>query len=476
MQDFPLRLPMESTIGRTGQEASCRLVNGYTEALGIDKDGKSQFAVYARPGLNRFSQGSAAATARVMVLLSDTALIAVLGAQITSFNVNGAATILANLAGTDRITAALNENATPQLALVTDGGTYALLSAGSLSTPSTSFAAPNSVAFLKGLFIFTTAAGQIFHSALNDGTTFNALAFDYANSEPHALVRGIADAGYYYVFSTGHMEIWQDVGTSPFALTPLQQYIPMGLLAKYSLTKGAANGLLFVDHRGIVRYGRDGGAQRISTHTVERAIEELPDADRANLVGSYFVAQGHEFYVLHAPSQFTWAYDLGAMRWYEWNSAGQNRWIGNDAILFNNHWIVCDYRNGVLYQASADAFGDAGNDFVLELWCPHVHAFRNSIAADMLDIDLASGVGNPAAPDPADVAPQIQIAFSEDGGKLFTGERLVSFGAAGDRRRLIRTGRWGRITPKGRIWKIRASSMVLRALFQAVVRGRPLAS
>jgi hypothetical protein len=478
MTDFPLRLPMESTIGRSGQEAHCRLINGYAETQGADQDGKSAFCIYARPGLVRFSQNSLTAPTRGFLLGSgDTTLIAIIGGQILQYSTAGVSTFLASVTGTDRVTAALNQNSTPQVAIVNDGGTYWNLipSAPSISNPSTSFAAPNSVAYLKGLFIFSTQAGTIFHSAVNDGTTFNSLAYGLAGSDSGAIVRGIVDAGYYYVFGDKIMEIWQDVGTSPFSLAPLQQYIPMGLLAKYSLAKGAANGLVWVDHRGIVRYGRDGGAQRISTHSVERAIEELPDADRPNLAGCYFTAQGHEFYCLSAPTEWTWVYDLSMQRWFEWNANGLTRWMVNDAIPFNEHWVASDYRNGLLYQTDADEFDDIGNEFIFEVWCPHVHAFGNSIAADKLDIDIASGVGLVSGTSD-DEAPQLQISYSDDGGSIFKGERYASIGATGQRSQLIRTNGWGRINPKGRIWRIRASARVLRSVIQAQIRGRRLAN
>lgn len=480
MAEFPLRIPTESTVGRSGQEAHVRLVNGYAEALGADQDGKAPFAIYARPGLSTFGTRAFGGVARTLTLLNNTTLLALLGTQLVSFDITGAPTVLGNITGTDRVTSALNENGTPQVAFVSDGGTYTMLQGGVFTNPVTGFGAPNSVAYLKGLFCFTEANGTLFHSNVNDGSTFNALAFGLAQSDPLALVRCVADAGYLYVFGTQILEIWQNAGTTPFALAPLQQYIPMGLLAKYSVAKGAANGLIWVDHRGIVRYGRDGGAQRISTHSIERAIEELSDADRPNLIGGYFVAQGHEYYTLSAPSEFTWVYNISNQRWYEWASNGPlnafSRWIVNDTVLFNEHWLGTDYRNGTLYTMSADTYTDAGNDFIFEAWCPHVHAFRKGVAADFLDIDIVSGVGLSSDADAANVNPQLQVSFSDDGGNLFTGERFLPIGKTGQRKQLIRSGQWGRITPKGRIWKMRGSSAVLRGIIQAHVDGRQLYS
>lgn len=489
MADFPLRLPMESAIGRSGQEAHSRLINGYPEITANDQGGKSQFAVYARPGLTPYSQKSFTGVARCLVPYVNAAaesvaatLIAVLGNQIVQFTAAGAGTVLTNLTGTDRITAALNENSTStQIAMVGDSGTYwnfIPINAGesdlpTITNPSTGFAAPNSVCFLKGLYIFSTAGGLIFHSALNDGTAFNSLAFGYADSDPLPLVRGIADAGYYYVFGQEIMEIWQDVGTTPFALAPLQQYIPMGLLAKYSLARGAANGLIWVDHRGIVRYGRDGGALRVSTHTVERAVENLSTTSREALIGTYFVAQGHEYYCLSAPTEFTWVYDISVQRWFEWQAFGLSRWLINDTIWFNNSWVACDYRNGALYIIDAEEYDDVGNEFIFELWCPHVHAFRKSLIADILEIDIASGVGLLSGTSD-DISPEIQIDFSDDGGNNFKGFRKLPIGAAGQYSQQVRSGCWGQVNPKGRIWRIRASARVLRSVIQAQIAGRQL--
>ena len=109
---------------------------------------------------------------------------------------------------------------------------------------------------------------------------------------------------------------------------------------------------------------------------------------------------------------------------------------------------------------------------MLELYCPHVHGYPNSVSADRLDIDISSGVGLVSGT-ADDTAPEVQVSFSDDGGNTFRGERTASIGAVGQYKQLIRMNGWGRINPKGRVWRIAASARVLRSVIQATVTGEP---
>jgi hypothetical protein len=468
-----LRIPTESTIGRSGQEANCRLINGYAETLGADTDGKSRFVIYPDPGLAIWSQRTYTAPSRGLVLLNDTHLLALLGQQLVQFATDGSSAVLLNLTGSDRMTMARNLNVTTQVAMVSDGGTYTLLSNGAVTNPTTGFSAPNSVCYLRGFFVFTTPEGLVFHSASDDGTTFNALSFGYAQSEADTKIRAYASAGFLYIFGARSMEIWTDAGTTPFAFAPLQQFIHLGLMAKYSIAEND-KGLIWVDHNGIVRFGRDGGAQRVSTHSVERAIEMLSDTDRPNMSGSYFAIDGHEFYALSS-TQWTWVYDLSMQRWHERISYGDVRWHGDQTILFNGHYVSSDYRNGTLYQVDSDEMTEGGNEFVLELWLPYMHNFSNSLIIDRVDLDIIAGEGNISGTSADDINPVITIDYSDNGGKIFRGERAISAGSTGKFSAKVRANRWGRSDQKGRIWRVRAPSRILRGLIQAAVVARPCA-
>src|SRR5579883_2413506 len=238
MQPIPLRLPAESTIGRDGQEANTRLINAYAEAHGADRDGKAAFTTYPVPGLTRFNQTSFTGAERGMILLDDSHLIAVLGVQVVQFTTAGASSVLANLAGSDRLTMARNLNSTPQIGIVNSTGQYYYLQRDTLTLPTEpNLPAPNSITYLGGYFVFGIGDGtnRIFHTPpLDLATGISALAFGYASASSDTIVRVYAHAGFLYVFKSKSLEIWQNAGTSPFAFAPVQQYVQLGLLAKFS--------------------------------------------------------------------------------------------------------------------------------------------------------------------------------------------------------------------------------------------------
>jgi hypothetical protein len=472
MVSVALPLPRESTIGRDGAEANTRVVNAYAEALGADQDGKAPFVIYAAPGLTRWDTGTIIGPERGMIALDDSNMVALLGTKLCNITDAGVVTLVGAIGGTGRVTMARNLNGTPQIGIVTsDTQQYYLLQGGTLTQPSeANLPPPNSICYVRGYYVYSISDGRIFASPLDSGTGIDALSFDYANSEPDSNVRVVAHVGFLYIFGKSSLEIWQAAGTVPFPFGPIQQNIALGLLAPFSVTQ-TERGLIWVDHKGMVRFGRDGGAQRVSTYSVERAIALLSDADKAAIVGHIVTWQGHEYYVMSSPS-WTWIFDTYAMRWYQRNSYGSPRWLVNDSVWFAGNYIVSSKDNGRLYKVDTENYSEDSTDYVMEVWCQNAHNFPNGFLVDALDIDIISGVGNNNSSNPADFDPQIMIDYSDDGGKTFSGERTMSLGKVGDFHKLVRTGRWGRVSQKGRIWRFRASAAVLRGIIQATIRGR----
>ena len=92
--------------------------------------------------------------------------------------------------------------------------------------------------------------------------------------------------------------------------------------------------------------------------------------------------------------------------------------------------------------------------------------------ADGVEVDVVSGVGlNSASTWNSD--PEIMVDFSENGGKTFVGERRAKIGKQGEYNQTVRLNRWGRCTKKGRIWRLRASAAVLKAINGASLWARP---
>lgn len=476
MPTFPLRLPTESTIGRDGQEANVRLVNVYAEVQGVDRDGKAAFTTYAAPGLTRWSTRSYIGSERGMILLDDETLIAILGTAIVQFDTAGDSSTLAGITGSDRLTMARNMNASnPAIAIVNSANKYYTLINGVLTDQGISEAnlpSPNSVCYTGGYFVFGTDVGKIVHTPpIDEATGITSLMYAYAASTSDAIVRVWAHVGFLYVFKSKSTEVWGNMATTPFAFAPVQQYFPLGLLAKFSIAD-TENGIFWIDHNGVVRMGVDGNAQRISTHTVDRAIASLSSEDRRDIIGSIIHWEGHKCYQIRS-SEWTWIYDIAMQRWFQRKSADLNHWIVNDAIVFDTKYICSSGDNGLLYVLDPSSYSDDGSEFTVELWCPNSNSFPDGVVVDQLDVDCITGVGlNSGDSVSSNVEPLLMIDYSDDGGHRFKGERTARLGKIGETTRMVRTNRWGRMTNKGRIWRFRASASVLRGVIQAAITGR----
>jgi hypothetical protein len=482
MPPLPLVLPASSTIGRDGRVAAARLINGYPEFGG--EDAKSPFSIYGAPGLTRWDSGSFSGAERGMIELSANELIAVLGNQIVNFDQGGNGASLANLVGSGRVFMALNQADPPEIGIVTGAGQYYVLIAGVLTLNADGdLPAPNSIDFLKGKMLFgVTNPARVYASDTDDATSINALAFGDINSSSDDLVRVFVNGGFFYAFGTKSLEIWQadpSLAGQPFPFSPVQQDIEYGLTGPHTVAK-FEKALIWVDQNLIVRYGRDGGAERVSTHAVERSIKGLTVAQRALMAGSTHVFEGHETYTLKG-ANFTWCLDLPFAKkagferaWYERKSYELDtaRWRVNSSILFAGKYIMGDESDGQLYSLETGDFTEDGADHVLEIWCPHSHRFPERLIADGIEIDIVSGVGLGSGLD-SDTDPEIMIDISDNGGKTFFGERRAVIGKQGEFDQTVRLNRWGRCTKKGRIWRVKASTKTLKAINSAALHARP---
>ncbi len=388
----PLNLGLGTNIGQDGQVANVRHINCYVEDAG--SDAKQRFPIYTCPGLTRYDNGSYTGVSRGLIQLNDNSLIAFQGNEVISVDTGGVATTLSTLVGSGRVFLARNRAAAPQIAIVTNNSQYFILQSGTATQINDAdLPPPNSVTYLKGFFVFSIADGRIFQSDL-DASNIGALAFDSANSRSEGAVRVFANGGFLYVFGKRTTEIWQadpSLAAEPFVFSPVQQDIDFGCIAPHSVAQ-IGNGLAWVDDDGIVRYGRDGGAQRISTHALERAIEDLTNSQRLLIAGRQWFHQGHEFYTLFSDG-FTWSYDLTTGYWHERQSYGSSTWFVNDVAAYNGAYIASSSSDGKLYRIDSSAYDENGSPLIMDIRAPTVHNFPGGYIADNLEIDAIMGVG-----------------------------------------------------------------------------------
>jgi hypothetical protein len=472
MAKLALTLPTQSNIGRSGQVANVRLINAYAEDAGADA--KNKLVIYNAPGLDRKDSDSLTGASRGMIELTSNELIHFTGNQIYSYDQGFVGTQLATIVGSGRLSLARNRATVPEIGIVTGSGQYYILSGGTLTQISDAdLPTPNSIDYQDGFFLFGIEDGRIYSSDLEDGTEIQGDAFGTARSDSSNLVRVKSHAGFVYVFKQKGTEIWQSdpaLAAENFVFAPIQQDIPIGCIAAFSIEE-LERGLVWVDNDGIVRYGRDGSAQRISTHAVERAIASLTDAQRRAIEAFTFSFHGHQYYTMSSAS-WTWQFDLVNGTWAERMSYGAARWLASSSQQYNGAYIVGSNSDGKIYQIDPETFDEGGENLVTEIWCAHSHNFPDAMLVDAFELDVISGVGQQSADD--NIAdPKVMIDYSDDGGATFEAERTGELGKIGERKRRIRMNNWGKVTETGRIWRIRSSAPVLRGTVQAYLHARP---
>jgi len=478
MAKVQLALPTGSTIGRDGQVANARIINGYVEVNG--DEAKSTFTVYAGPGLAAWGSGSYAGANRGMIKIDVGNLLAISGNEVITYDQSGNSSVTNVLTGTGRCYLSRNRRMSggqpsPQISIITKQQQNYILESGVLSlVADTDLPAPVCSDYLAGFFLYGIEDGRLFCSALEDGNSIDPLATADIRSGSYRLRRILCTSGFLYVFTERTAEIWQPDPTlagEAFKFAPMQQNIDLGISAPHSLAV-TAQGLIWADHERVIRYGRDAGARQISTHAVERSLAELTTDQLDSAYAFTYSFHGHETYCLTS-DRWTWEYDATIGKWHERQTYGLDRWRVSGHETFMGNHIVGNHQNGKMYRISPETYMDGTSPLVLEIWCPQSDRFPDYMIVDAIHVDAISGVGlNSSILENDD--PHILLDYSDDGGKNFYGERMLPVGKIGEYLVRIRTFRWGTVKDKGRIWRIRASAAVLRGINQIFMEARPV--
>ena len=187
-----------SNPDKSGFGSNQRLLNGYAEALG--QSAKSPLPIYGVPGTSRFDIGTTGLNGpcRGMLYVYGKGLYVIAGTAAALLDDQGNATpVSGTVAGASMVIMAANQQTNPQIGIVADNVYYVLdTGTNTISEPTiASLPAPNSVTFLDGYLVFSIPDGRIFHTALNDALTVNALSYATASSRSDGLRRIVTHRG-----------------------------------------------------------------------------------------------------------------------------------------------------------------------------------------------------------------------------------------------------------------------------------------
>ena len=451
--------PLSSSPGRTPQESAGRVINAYIEAL---PKAEGQRPIYFRvPGLSRFQEIEGIGHCRGLLQVGSTLLIAH-DQQLHAITRLGGSFIverLGTLEGSELITIAANSAyPVPDIVAVTNTGAFRLF----LSRPpeplgEPNLPHPNSVALYNGYFLYTTGDGKIYASNL-DSATVDALSYTQARKRPDGLIRGIAFRDEFFAFGPSSCEVYRDVGAQPFPLAYVTM-IPRGIAGRFAVAgfeAGWANELIWVGDDNVI-YQLEGYApKRVSTHSVERAIEALPD--KSTLTASVYTFRGHAFWALSS-SAWTWEYDLSTGTWHERASYERSRWRASTIARAFDRWIVGDLENSALYEVSESA-REHNDPIPITIESDISTGFPAKAGVPRADFWFTTGVGIAPGDDPIQTNPQVSISWSNDGGFSWGNELIRSFGLQAKAEQVVTVRNTGIATRYGRRWRIHSAAPV----------------
>lgn len=460
-----LPVAFQSDEGKYKFLGTTALINCYAEKQGLDA--KAPLAVVPCAGMTLFASVTDT-PCRGTIFLEDLdiaySIHSTSAYKVTSA---GVATRIGNIPGNDLVQLSRNQADPVQISVHCTAGEFyiendivKIVSDGHLPTPVVS------QDHVSGYTVYGLEDRRFFLSRLNECQTIDGTDFATAEQGPDPLVRVKADRGDLFIFKQRSVEPWRNTGQVDFPFEPMPNMVQKGLLAGEAVVS-SDNTLMWPTNDHLVCRLNGAQPQRISTHAIERLIEN--DADQESMIGFAHSSEGHSF-ATFTGSDWTRSYDSATQLWHSRQSYGIEAWRARFPFHGWNKTIVGDALTGNLYELDNDSFVEGEDPLVWGIDSPFLHVFPNGGIVDALHLDVATGVGLVSG---QGSDPKLMLSWSTDGGNTFKGDRELSLGARGDRVR-VTTRRLGRFGPLGIMFRIRISDPVIRALVHVDCAVRPL--
>jgi len=444
---IPIQFSPASSKGDHPQTGSGRKINAIIEQ---DEDGRK--FVKRAPGLTRWSRALGTRThTRGMIAANTGTLLVVYNAEVQSFNSAGVGSVRGALAGTDLVTLARNNAATPNVVGVSPAsGPFVLSAAGAPGAyPDADVQSPIAVCFTGGYFFFMYGDRRCRASGLNS-TAINSLDEIKAESSAGAGLRCVAFRGQLFLFCADKIEVWQgdqpNASGFPFNRATI---IERGIASTNSVAgweNEFAAELIWAAPDNMVYQLRGYEPFRISTPTIERDLQAL--TDKSSLRCFVAAHNGHPYFYLKSAT-FTHVYDLLYSNWVERKSYSLERFRAEQCVYHFNDWIIGDELTGDLWRLDADTYQEGNDPLVWDIESDVTEDFPMNAPVKRADFNFVGSAGAIGAD-----APTVAISWSENGGTDYGTPLMRSLGDIGKYGNMVTLKRCGRMGSHGRKWRM----------------------
>lgn len=453
--------PTSSAPGISPQQGGGRLVN--CRAVKTEQGARAPLLWPRAAGLRENLSTITDHTGCRGLKLVGSTLLVVLGSRVYAVTESGgvlSATNLGALSGTDNVTFARNNAATPNIVVVCDAGTFNLFT-GAAPTAFADGDLPSVISCCEadGYIVFVTASGQIWATDLN-AVTVSSSSFEESELIGGAL-RPVWYRGELFIFGPNGVKVYEETGQLPFPFTSKKITIPVGLIGTHAVA-GFEDG--FTGQMGWVASDDtfrilDGYAPKIvSNDDVTRAISSA--SDRSAITVRSYMDGAYPILSVTSAGEWTWEYNIATGSWNERASYGREDWRGRCTVKAFDMWIAGDDLTGKLSKIDPDYKKEYDDALVWEMISGSNAEFPYPFNIGPAYFDFTAALGVASGTDPIESDPSVLISWSLDGGYSYGLPVQRQFGQQGIGGKTVSVSSVGLTKAKGVRFKLQVSDPV----------------
>lgn len=415
-----LNLPVHSYQNRGRPSSTARLVNCYAELM--PPGGKTPVLLTRSPGVKAWSTvGSDSIEGMYAKRINFasgalTRLYVVSGRELYSVDSAKTATLIGDVGTPTRIDFAHN---TDSLVVVNepkayyyDGATFA-----EITDPDFTSRGAGDVEFMENFLLFREPnSNRMFGADLGSATSYDALNFVNADSNPDDLVGMIDDQRQIVAFGTETTELFENTGAAGFPFERIINGTMQVGLADADLVARTFDVVYFVADDLTVRQLQGNNPVKVSTHYIEQLLEDFTISSGK---GFSYGLEGH-FFVGFSFLEGTIVYDAITGEWHERESFNRDFWRPRNCVKFDGKWLAGDSDSNRIVEIDVNTYSDSLPDpeasstvQLMEWTYQPVYAEGQRAFHDRLEVVMDTGVGLTTG---QGSDPKIMMEYSDNGG------------------------------------------------------------
>lgn len=290
---------------------------------------------------------------------------------------------------------------------------------------------PQYVVFIDSFFVCTTDTNKFIKSAANDGTSWNALDFGTAESDPDMIIAPVVFKNQLFITGESTTEGFQNIGGADFPFQRTGVFLSKGCFAPFSLIN-TQDSFMFVgggDNESPAIWLSSGSSvQKVSTNAIEQLLQTLTQAQVSEIYAWTYAQKGAYFVGFALPST-TIVYDFTSGRWHERQSyvnGSLSSYRVSNILTAYGRVLCADAYDGKIGFIDPDYYYDYGTNIVRFFIMQPFQNNMKSMFVPWIEATTESGVGNEDAPNPS-----MSLQRSKDG-KTYTDPIVRRLGQVGD--------------------------------------------